>query len=529
MAGFPTPNGAMHRQAALIERLERLARLATVGPGDRRTFEVRAPFTGDVLAQLPIAGEEDAQVAVGTAREAFESWRHVPVRDRARPLLRFRDLVAERAESILDIVQIETGKARRHAFEELADVMLVLAYYSRSAPRLLRPRRRPGAVPGLTRTWEIAQPRGVVGVIVPWNYPLSLAFADSLPAVLAGNAVIVKPDVQTTHTALAGLELLREAGLPDGVFQVLPGDGPGTGTALVDRADYVSFTGSTRAGRQVGERAAARLIDCSLELGGKNPMIVRQDADLARAVSGAVQGCFTNAGQLCISIERLYVQSSVFDEFVSRFSERTRALRLGAGLDYEADVGSLTYEHQLRKVVEHVADAVGKGATVAAGGRARPDVGPLFYEPTVLTGVKPEMRVWSEETFGPVVAVQPYGSDEEAIELANATCFGLNASVWSRDTKTALRLAKRIEAGSVNVNDSYAAAWGSLDAPMGGWKESGSGRRHGAEGILKYTESQAVSIQRGPGLDLAAPWLASPSLRKAALTVLRRFRPRSTG
>jgi succinate-semialdehyde dehydrogenase/glutarate-semialdehyde dehydrogenase len=364
-----------------------------------------------------------------------------------------------------------------------------------------------------------------VGVIAPWNYPLALAVSDSVPGILAGNAVVVKPDIQTTHTALAALELLVEAGLPAGVFQVVPGDGPGVGAGLVDRVDYVSFTGSTVTGRLVAQRAATRLIGCSLELGGKNPMIVREDADLMKAVDGAVRGSFANAGQLCISSERIYVQQRVREPFLRLFCIRTEALRLGAGLDYEADMGSLTYEHQLRKVEEHVGDAVEKGAVVQAGGNVRPDIGPLFFEPTVLTGVTPDMRLYSEETFGPVVSVYPFTSDDEAVSLANDSCYGLNASIWSGDVKTALRMAHRIETGTVNINESYSAAWASVDAPMGGRKDSGTGRRHGAEGLLKYTESQTVAVQKGVSLDVSAPWLRKRTARAAALAVLRRFRP----
>lgn len=509
----------------MAERFRDLGRLnnwiADTGEG----VPVRAPFTGELLAELPVSGPDDLDRAVAVAREAQAPWRSVPVGERVRILRRFRTLLLDRYEGILDVLQLETGKARRQAFEELADVAFVGAYYCHVAPRLLKPRRRKGAIPGFTRTAEVRHPRGVVGVIAPWNYPLALAVSDSLPAVLAGNAVIVKPDLQTTHTALAALELLLEAGLPPGVFQVVSGDGPGTGSGLVDRADYVSFTGSTATGRIVAQRTGARLIGCSLELGGKNPMIVREDADLMKAVDGAVRGSFANAGQLCISSERIYAHQSVFEPFLRTFSARTSALRLGAGLDYEADMGSLTYEHQLRKVEEHVRDAVEKGAVVHAGGNARPDIGPLFFEPTVLTGVTPDMRLFSEETFGPVVSVYPFASDEESIAAANDSCYGLNASIWSRDVKTALRMARRIEAGTVNINESYLAAWGSVDAPMGGRKDSGLGRRHGAEGLLKFTESQTVAVQRGIALDLSAPWLRKKSARDSALAVLKRFRP----
>lgn len=506
-------------------RLSGLAPLATLAGGAHETATIRAPFSGEPLAELSLAGPADLDHAMGIARAAHDEWASVPASERADVLKRFRALLLDRHEEMLDVLQLETGKARRHAFEELADVAFVAAYYASTAGRLLKPRRRKGAIPGLTRTAEVRHPRGVVGVIAPWNYPLALAVSDSVPAVLAGNAVIVKPDLQTTHTALAALELLLEAGLPAGVLQVVPGDGPGAGASLVDRADYISFTGSTTTGRIVAQRAGARLIGCSLELGGKNAMIVREDADLMKAVDGAVRGSFANAGQLCISSERIYVHQSVFEPFLRLFSTRTRALQLGSGLDYEADVGSLTYEHQLRKVKQHVRDALEKGAVVSAGGNARPDIGALFYEPTVLTGVTPEMELFSEETFGPVVSVYPFASDEEALSLANDSCYGLNASIWSSDLKTALRMARRIEAGTVNINESYSAAWGSVDAPMGGWKDSGTGKRHGAEGLLKFTESQTVAVQRGVALDLSAPWLRKKSARDSALAVLKRFRP----
>jgi len=512
-------------QESAADRLQALTPLASLAPGEHEMATVRAPFTGEVLAELALAGPADLDHAVGIARAAQAEWASVRARERADVFRRFRTLLLDRSEEILDILQLETGKARRQAFEELADVSLVTAYYCRAAPGLLKPRRRKGAIPGLTRAAEVRHPRGVVGVIAPWNYPLALAVSDSLPAVLAGNAVIVKPDLQTTHTALAALELLLEAGLPAGVFQVVPGDGPGAGAGLVDRVDYVSFTGSTATGRIVAQQAGARLIGCSLELGGKNPMIVREDADLLKAVDGAVRGSFANAGQLCISPERIYVHKSVLEPFLRLFETRTRDLRLGAGLDYQADMGSLTYEHQLRKVEQHVGDAVEKGAAVHAGGKARPDIGPLFYEPTVLTGVTPDMPLFSEETFGPVVSVYPFTSDDEAISLANDSCYGLNASIWSGDVKTALRMARRIEAGTVNINESYSAAWGSVDAPMGGRKDSGTGRRHGAEGLLKFTESQTVAVQKGVPLDLSAPWLRKKTARDSALAVLKRFRP----
>ena len=509
---------------AHLNRVRDLTPLATLAPGEHETVAVRSPLTGELLVDLPMAAPSDLDHAMAIARAAQVDWAGVPIKERIRVFRRFRALLLDRVEDVLDVLQLETGKARRHAFEELADVSFVCSYYCHVAAPLLGSRRRRGAIPGLTRTREVRHPHGVVGVIAPWNYPLVLAVSDALPAVLAGNAVVVKPDIQTTHTALAALALLIEAGLPAGVLQVVPGDGPGVGAGLVDRVDYVSFTGSTDTGRLVAERAGARLIGCSLELGGKNPMIVREDADLLKALDGAIRGSFANAGQLCISTERIYVHESVFESFLRQFVARAQALQLGAGLDYEADMGSLANEHQLRKVVDHVRDAVEKGAVVRAGGNARPDIGPLFFEPTVLSGVTPDMTVFSEETFGPVVSVYSFSSDEEALHLANDSRYGLNASIWSTDLRVTEGMARRIEAGTVNINEAYSAAWGSVDAPMGGRKDSGTGRRHGAEGLLKFTESQTIAVQTGTALDLSAPWLKKKSARRAVLAALKRYR-----
>ena len=287
--------------------------------------------------------------------------------------------------------------------------------------------------PILTKVYEARVPKGVVGVITPWNYPMAVAAADVIPALLAGNAVVHKPDTQTALTSLRMRELAVQAGLPADVWLVVVGDGVVVGPAVVENADFVAFTGSTNTGRQVAQQAATRLIGASLELGGKNAMLVLDDADVEKAVAGAVRGCFSSAGQLCISIERLYIHYTKYDEFVSRFLTEVRALRLGSGLDFSADMGSLTNTKQLETVTLHVEDAKAKGAKVLAGGRRRADIGPLFYEPTVLGDVKDLMRVASEETFGPVVSVHAFHNEGDVVAEANDTRYGLNASVWTRD------------------------------------------------------------------------------------------------
>ncbi|MDT9683297.1 succinic semialdehyde dehydrogenase [Streptomyces sp. TRM76323] len=489
----PAPAGA--RTAADVVTPEVVVRLTRGVVGSGRTAN-HTPFTGERLAELPESTPEDVAEAFARARAAQTAWAAVPVRRRAAVLLRFHDLLLERQAEVLDLVQLETGKARLHAHEEVQAVSIAARHYGVRAASYLNPKRRTGAVPVLTKVTELRQPRGVVGQIAPWNYPLELSVGDALPAFAAGNAVVMKPDTETALTALWARDLLVEAGLPAEVFQVVLGDGPVVGPEVVKHADYVSFTGSTRTGREVARGAAARLVGVSLELGGKNPMLVLRDADVEKAAAGAVRACFSSAGQLCISIERLYVHESVADAFLERFVARTRAMRLGTSLAYGADMGSLVGERQLETVTRHVEEAVAKGARVLAGGVPRPDIGPLFYEPTVLEGVDASMAVCAEETFGPVVSVYRFTDEDEAIERANATAYGLNASVWTKDGRRGLAVAARLRAGTVNVNEGYGAAYGSVQAPMGGMKDSGLGRRHGSEGILKYTEAQTVAQQR---------------------------------
>ncbi|MEU6757253.1 succinic semialdehyde dehydrogenase [Streptomyces sp. NPDC046685] len=489
----PAPAGA--RTAADVVTPGLVARLTRGVIGSGRTAN-HTPFSGDRLAELPEASAEDVAEAFRRARAAQPAWAAVPVRGRAAVLLRFHDLILARQSEILDLIQLETGKARLHAHEELQAVVIAARHYGRKAPSYLRPKGHTGAMPTLTKVTELRQPRGVVGQIAPWNYPLELSVGDALPAFVAGNAVVMKPDTETALTALWARDLLIEAGMPAEVFQIVLGEGPVVGPEVVRHADYVSFTGSTRTGREVARGAADRLIGVSLELGGKNPMLVLHDADVEKAAAGAVRACFSSAGQLCISIERLYVHASIADAFIERFAARTKAMRLGSSLAFGADMGSLAGERQLENVRRHVDEAVAKGATLVAGGAARPDIGPLFYEPTILDGVEAPMAVCAEETFGPVVSVYRFTDEDQAIAEANATSYGLNSSVWTKDSRRGHAVAARLRTGTVNINEGYAPTYGSAQAPMGGMKDSGLGRRHGSEGILKYTEAQTVAQQR---------------------------------
>ena len=477
------------------ERLDALtARVSAVGP--REQMDVDKPFTGETLGRVPRCEEEDVERAVLDARAAQARWATVPLAQRAAVLRRFHDLVLARQDEVLDLIQLETGKARRHASEEVLDVAIVSRYYANTASQHLRPRRRRGALPMLTATWEYRHPLGVVGIIAPWNYPLTLSVSDAIPALIAGNGVVLKPDGHTPYTALWAMELLEEAGTPRGLMQVLTGSGAKLGPHIIDRVDYIMFTGSTHTGRTVARQAADRLIACSMELGGKNAMIVLEDANIGKAVAGAERALYSNAGQLCIAIERLYVHEAIADEYVARLVEHTRRMRLGAQLEYGPDMGSLISAEHLKVVREHVEDAVAKGARVLCGGRPRPDLGPHFYEPTLLQDVREDMSLFADETFGPVVAISTFASEDEVVARANQSLYGLNSSVWTTDTAHGRQFATRLHAGTVNVNEGYAATWASVDAPMGGFKQSGLGRRHGRHGIQKYTEEQTISVQR---------------------------------
>lgn len=421
-------------------------------------------------------------------------------------MLRFHDLVLSHRDELLDLIQAETGKNRASAFDEVLDVAVTARHYAFAAAGLLAPERVKGALPVLTRTVVERAPVGVVGVISPWNYPLSMVVSDAVPALLAGNAVVLKPDSATPLTALKAAELLSAAGLPAELFQVLPGPGEEVGGAIADECDYLMFTGSTATGRILGAKAGERLIGYSAELGGKNPLIVAPDADLARAARGARQACFANTGQLCISVERIYVHEEVAGDFTTRFLAEVSSMTVGAGPGWDVDMGCLISEGHLERVRSMVDDAVSRGARVLAGGHPLPDLGPTFYAPTVLTDVPPDAELYDGEVFGPVVFLETVASVDEAVERANETTYGLNASVWAKPS-TGRRIASRLHAGTVNVNEGFAAAWGSVAAPMGGWRASGLGRRHGAVGLTKYTETRTVATQRlmpvsgPPGVD----------------------------
>ncbi len=457
-------------------------------------LQVYAPHTGDLIGEVPEAGAPDVQRAVERARGAFATWSRTSPRQRVRALARVRDtLVAERAH-LIDRLIAETGKVRGDALAEVTILLETFRYYLGHAEALLADEEITPALLKSKRGLVAYHPLGVVGIISPWNFPLDLGFGEAIPALLAGNAVALKPSELTPLISLEVQRLTASAGLDPNLFQVVTGAGP-TGAALVEHVDHITFTGSVAVGRQVAQAAARRLIPCTLELGGKDPMIVLRDADLDRAAAGAVWGAFFNSGQMCMSVERVYVEEPVADAFTAKVLARTRALRQGVDGHYTHDVGAMTRVQQLDTVKTHLQDALDRGARVLTGGRHTPGLPPTFFEPTVLVDVDHTMAVMRDETFGPLLPIMRVRDAEEAVRLANDSPYGLNASVWSRDADVARRVARQILSGAVCVND-VVISYGIPELPFGGVKESGLGRRHGPAGLRKYTLQQTVAEDR---------------------------------
>ncbi len=471
------------------------AQATTNGAG----IAVENPATGETLATVPALGRAEVEALAAAAREAQPGWWRAGFEERARVMMAARAWMVANGDRIVETICGETGKtADETMFAELGYGVSALEFWSKSAAGMLADEIVSTASPSVRGGRELKvryEPAGIVGVIGPWNFPLINSFGDCVPALMAGNAVILKPSEVTPLTSLLMAEMLAEAGMPDGVFAVATGRGE-TGSALVDLADYVMFTGSVETGKKVMAQAAETLTPVSLELGGKDPMIVLSDADLERAVNAAVTYGLNNSGQVCISVERIYVEDAVHDEFVERLTERVEVLRQGPpGELGSVDVGAIIFPPQLDLIDAHVRDAVERGAEVRTGGRVGEGPG-RFYEPTVLTGVDHSMLCMTEETFGPTLPVMRVNDAEEAVALANEGRYGLQASVWTRDTVRGEEIARRIEAGVACVNDAQ-LNYSALELPMGGWKQSGLGSRHGAEGIRKYTRRQSILVTPG--------------------------------
>ena len=470
-----------------------------------QTITVRNPATLEKIAECPVANPADVAAAVARARKAQAIWQATSFRERSRLLYRLRDLLLDEQEKLADILTSETGKPRAEVYgNELFYLCDAIGVWAKKGAGYLRPKRiRPHflLLKGKKVT-SIYSPRGVVGIISPWNFPLTLTLGEAIPALMAGNAVIVKPSELTPLTALFGAELAARAGFPENLLQVTVGAGA-TGEALIDQADMIAFTGSVETGKRVMRRAAERLIPVSLELGGKDPMIVLKDTDLERAAGACVWGALMNAGQVCTSIERIYVEAPVYQQFVDKVVEKVRSLRQGSSED-EIEIGCMTSEAQLKKVEAQVAEALTQGAKALVGGRRNPRYKGNYFEPTVLIDVEPSMSVMKEETFGPIIPILKVKDADEAVRFANDSRYGLSGAIFSRSLTEAWRLAERMQCGSLCINDSL-VNFIIPDAPMGGTKDSGFGYRHGAEGIRKFCQQKTIVIDRS-GRKEEFPW-----------------------
>lgn len=480
------------------------------------------PANGQPLPEVPVSSEADVRAAVERAREAQKGWAALGFNERRRRLIRFKDLLLDRAESIAEIVSRENGKPRFEALlHDVIPVAELTIYYARNAQRILRDEPiQPRLFPH-KRSMLRYEPRGVVGVISPWNFPFSLPMGEVITALAAGNAVVVKPSEFTPLSMSEGARLLEESGIPKDLVAVVPGYGA-TGAALIDAGvNMVVFIGSVATGRKIAAACGERLIPCVLELGGKDPALVLADADLDRAAKTVVLGAFANSGQICASVERVYVDRRIAEQFTEKVVALTRTLRQGDAGEGEIDVGAMTMPAQMQTVARHVEDAIARGAIARTGGLPQAIGNGRFFPPTVLTNVTQEMTVMREETFGPVLPILPFDSEEEAVRLANDTPYGLNAYVFSRDRRRAEQIAHRLEAGSVLINDvlyTHAAP----ELPWGGVKQSGIGRTHGAQALKEMCWIRHVNVER---LAIPAPWNYPyrSSVQQKVLTAARRF------
>ena len=454
------------------------------------------PATGEPIGEVPDLGPADVARAVAAARAAQQTWRQLPVEQRCRRVLHFAEVLMQRAEEVIDLIVREGGKTRLEALGmEVVLVADLVRYFAKHAPAMLAPHPVPLHLMKHRASYLHYVPRGVVGIIAPWNFPFSIPLGEAMMALIAGNGVVLKPSEVTPLIALKARELYLAADLPPELFQVVTGRG-GTGAALIDAGiDFCVFTGSVATGRKVAAACGERLIPCTLELGGKAPAIVCGDADLDRAAAAITWGGFANSGQVCASVERVYALDSVHDALVDRIVDRARSLRQGdASADTEVDVGAMAWDRQLEHVERLVASAVEAGATVAAGGRRAAGPG-QFYAPTVLVGCTQDMDVMRKEIFGPVIPIMRVGSEEEAVRLANDSHLGLLAYVFTRDRERGKRLAERIEAGTVMVND-VLATYACPETPWGGVKHSGIGRTHSVIGLRDMCETRHVNYDR---------------------------------
>jgi acyl-CoA reductase-like NAD-dependent aldehyde dehydrogenase len=489
--------------------------------GARDTIAVTNPATGAVVRTVPAMSPEQVRDLVARARAAQPAWEALGFEERGRILRRAQKWVLDNADRIIDTIVSETGKTREDAqVAEVTYAAHAFGFWAKKAPEYLADEKVHSANPFvLGRKLAIRyRPVGVVGIIGPWNYPLTNSFGDAIPAMAAGNTVVLKPSEVTPLTSLLMAEAMEACGLPADVFLVAPGYGE-AGAALVDQVDMVMFTGSTATGKKIMERAAQTLTPVSLELGGKDPMIVLADADVERAANAAVHYSMQNAGQTCISVERVYVEAPIYDQFVGKVAEKVRGIRQGVPGDIgSTDVGAITFPPQMDIISRHVEDAKAKGARVLVGGHAHRESG-MFYEPTVLVDVDHSMDCMREETFGPTLPIMKVRDADEAVRLANDSPYGLAASVWTHDSARGERIAREVEAGVVCVNDAQ-INYLATELPMGGWKSSGVGYRHGPGGIRKYCRQQSLLVTRFAPMKKDLHMLP---YSKKTTTLIRRF------
>lgn len=474
----------------------------------RRVLSLKSPVDLSPVGQVICASTEDVHAAVRKAREAQAIWGSYSYAERAEYVYRVLDLLMAKQDQVVATVIKETGKAPLDALNmEIFAAGDALHYYAKHAGRILKTRnQRIHGLIGLVKQLRVVyRPLGVVGIITPWNGPFILAINPTVQALMAGNAVILKGSEVTPYSTRLVADLFQEAGLPEGVLQVLMGDGEVGAELCKAGVNKISFTGSVATGRKVAVACAEQLIPCTLELGGKDAMIVCDDADLDRAASGALVGSCMNTGHYCCGTERIYVDERIYDAFVDKVVEKARALRQGPQFGIEEDVGAVFWDRQLAIIEDHVADAVAKGARVLVGGRRNPNLSGLYYEPTVMVDVTHDMKIMRDETFGPIVCIMKVMDEHQAIRLANDSPYGLNGNVWSRSKKRAIGVAELIDTGSVCVND-MAMTYGVAEAPFGGRKESGLGQVNGETGLKGYCHAMPVIIDRFGGKELPSAY-----------------------
>lgn len=485
-----------------------------------RTLTVSNPVTGAKLGDVPVTSPDDVREAVRRVRIAQRIWAAQSVKDRLLVLTRFAELLWEHQREAMDTIRAETGKTDTGAFLEVLLIDHTATWLKHNADGLLKPETRSAMFPLIQTATVHHKPHGVVGFITPWNYPMLLVFIDVLPALAAGNAAVIKPSELTPYSTLYGVDLMVQAGVPRDLVQVVTGDSE-TGRALVDSVDYLSFTGSTEVGRKVAQQAAGRLIGMTMELGGKDAAIVLRDADLDLAATNIIVTALENAGQTCISLERVYVEAPVYHAFIEKVQQYLQDFTLGSERGFAVNMGSMISPAQLEKVEAQVADAVAKGAKLICGGKRRPDLGPLFYEPAVLADVDHTMDVMTEETFGPLIPIMRVEHEGEAITLANSTSFGLSGAIYTRDLALGEHLATQLNTGDVSVNRAGMVPF-AAGLPWGGQKDSGMGRRGGREGLLRFVSQQSVVVDRQWGAEAVIAGL-NPRVLNAIL-VMRKIR-----